>query len=53
MPPRERSRAWLWVARYLEIFRVYTTYIETDAKWVTPALRFGLARGPIKVEDIR
>ena len=40
------------VAQYLEIFRVYTNYIKADAKGITPAMRFGLARGPVKFEDI-
>lgn len=40
------------VAQHLEIFRVYTNYIKTDAEGVTPAMRFGLARGPVTFEDI-
>ena len=40
------------VAQYLEIFRVYTNYIKTDAKGFTPAMRFGLACGPVRFEDI-
>jgi len=40
------------VAQHLEIFRVYTNYIKTDKHGKTPAMRFGLARGPVKFEDI-
>jgi hypothetical protein len=40
------------VAQYLEIFRTYTNYIKTHAKGVTAAMRFGLARGPVKFEGI-
>lgn len=40
------------VAQYLEIFRAYTNYIQKDAKGITPAMRFGLAKGPLKFEDI-
>ena len=40
-------------ARISSISRLpYTNYIKTDAKGVTPAMRFGLARGPVKFEDI-
>lgn len=40
------------VGQYLEIFRTYTNYIQKDAKGITPAMRFGLAKGPLRFEDI-
>lgn len=36
----------------LTIFRAYTNYIHTDDSGVTPAMRFGLAKGRIRFEDI-
>ncbi len=40
------------VAQYLEIFRVYSNFIHKDSKGRTPAMKFGLAKGPLKFEDI-
>ncbi len=40
------------VMQVLEIYRVYTNYVWTDSKGLTPAMKFGLAKGPMKVEDI-
>lgn len=40
------------VVQYLEIFRVFTNYIRKDDDGVTPAMKFGLAKGPLKFEDI-
>jgi hypothetical protein len=36
----------------LEIFRTYTNYIRTKDGKTTPAVKFGLAKGPIRFEDI-
>jgi len=38
--------------RVLEIFRVYYNYCATGADGKTPAMRMGLARGPVEVEKI-
>lgn len=40
------------VVQLLEIFRVYTNFILTDTKGETPAMKFGLAKGTIRFEDI-
>ena len=40
------------VVQLLEIFRAYTNFIWTDTKGQTPAMKFGLAKGAIRVEDI-
>lgn len=40
------------VTQHLEIFRVYTNYVQTDDHGQTPAMKFGLAKGPIRMEDI-
>jgi hypothetical protein len=40
------------VLQMLEIFRVYTNYIHTKDGKNTPAVKFGLAKGPVRFEDI-
>lgn len=40
------------VMHLLEIFRTYTNFIWTDSKGRTPAMKFGLSKGPIRFEDI-
>ncbi len=40
------------VMQMLEIFRVYTNYIRTKDGKTTPAVKFGLAKGPVRFEDI-
>ena len=40
------------VHQLLTIFKAYTNYIKADSKGETPAKRFGLAKGPVKVEEI-
>ena len=39
-------------AQNFEIFRIYMNYTWKDEKGITPAMRFGLAKGPVKVEDV-
>jgi hypothetical protein len=36
----------------LEIFRVYYNYCQTGEDKKTPAMRLGLARGPVSPEQI-
>src|SRR5690606_18362720 len=40
------------VLQMLEIFHVYTNYIRTKDGKSTPAVKFGLAKGPVRFEDI-
>ena len=40
------------LAKLLEIFRVYFNYCEVGDDKKTPAMRLGLARGPVASEDI-
>ena len=40
------------LAKLLEIFRVYFNYCEIGGDGKTPAMRLGLARGPVAEEDI-
>ncbi len=40
------------LAKLLEIFRVYFNYCEVGEDKQTPAMRLGLARGPVASEDI-
>lgn len=40
------------LAKMLEIFRVYFNYCEVGEDGMTPAMRMGLARGPVASEDI-
>lgn len=40
------------LAKLLEIFRVYFNYCEVGEDKKTPAMRLGLARGPVASEDI-
>jgi hypothetical protein len=40
------------VLQIIEIFRVYTNYVWTGERKTTPAMRFGLAKGPVRIEDI-
>lgn len=40
------------LAQTLEIFRVYYNYCECGEDRKTPAMRLGLARGPVALEDI-
>lgn len=40
------------LARVLEIFRVYYNYCKVGKDKKTPAMRLGLARAPIAVEDV-
>lgn len=40
------------LAQALEIFRVYYNYCECGEDRKTPAMRLGLARGPVALEDI-
>jgi transposase-like protein len=55
-----QGRVWNGYAAYragnliqvLEIFRVYYNFCQCGDDKMTPAMRFGLARGPVAVEDI-
>lgn len=40
------------VLQLLTIFRAYSNYIDADDKGETPAMRFGLAKGRLRFEDI-
>ncbi|MBI3903280.1 MAG: IS1 family transposase [Nitrosomonadales bacterium] len=40
------------LASVLEIFRVYFNFCESGADKKTPAMRLGLAKGPVALEDI-
>ncbi|WP_119740474.1 hypothetical protein [Noviherbaspirillum cavernae] len=40
------------LAKALEIFRIYYNYCETGKDGSTPAMRLGLAKGPVAPEDI-
>lgn len=40
------------IAKLLDIFRVYYNYCLTGQDGQTPAMRIGLARGPVSVEDL-
>jgi hypothetical protein len=40
------------VAQLLDIFRVFYNYVEVGSDRQTPAMRLGLARGKVDVEDI-
>ena len=40
------------LAKLLEIYRVYFNYCEVGGDKKTPAMRLGLARGPVASEDI-
>lgn len=42
----------LRVVQHLEIFRVFSNYVWTDSNGMTPAMKFGLAKGPVRMEDI-
>lgn len=40
------------VLQIIEMFRVYTNYVWTGKDKSTPAMRFGLAKGPVRIEGI-
>ena len=40
------------VHQVLTIFRAYTNFVKTNSKCVTPAMKFGLAKGPVRAEEI-
>lgn len=40
------------LVKLLEVFRAYFNYCEVDQDKKTPAMRMGLARGPVAPEDI-
>lgn len=40
------------VVKILEVFRVYFNYCEVGEDGKTPAMRIGLAKGPIRVSDL-
>lgn len=40
------------VAMVLEIYRVYYNYVQTGEDGKTPAMRLGLAKGRVQIEDI-
>lgn len=40
------------VAQCIEIFRVFTNSVGKKPNDVTPAMKFGLAKGPVRVEEI-
>jgi hypothetical protein len=40
------------LARVLEIFRVYYNYCKAGKDKKTPAMRLGLARAPVAIEDV-
>jgi hypothetical protein len=40
------------LAKLVEVFRVYFKYCEIGKDKCTPAMRMGLARGPVAPEDI-
>lgn len=40
------------VGKLLDIFRVYHNYILAGQDGQTPAMRLGLARGVLKIEDL-
>jgi len=40
------------LAKLVEVFRVYFNYCEIGKDKCTPAMRMGLARGPVAPEDI-
>jgi hypothetical protein len=40
------------LAKVLEIFRVFYNYCKTGDDKKTPAMRLGLAKGPVRLEDI-
>lgn len=40
------------VAQCIEIFRVFTNFVGKKPNDVTPAMKFGLTKGPVRVEDI-
>ena len=40
------------VGRLLDIFRVFYNYVEVGKNKQTPAMRLGLAKGPISIENI-
>ena len=40
------------VTKMLDIFRVFYNYVETGRDKQTPAMRLGLAKGKIRIEDI-
>lgn len=42
----------VYVHKLLNVFRVFYNYVEVGEDRQTPAMRLGLARGPIKIEDI-
>jgi transposase-like protein len=41
-----------YLAKLLEVFRTYFNYCEVGADGRTPAMRLGLAKGPVRLEDI-
>lgn len=40
------------VAKILEIYRVYYNYVQVGEDGATPAMRLGLAKGKIEIEDL-
>ncbi|MCT4534698.1 hypothetical protein [Halodesulfovibrio sp.] len=40
------------VQKYLDIYRTYYNYVPKLDKKTTPAMRIGLAKGPVTIEDI-
>jgi hypothetical protein len=40
------------VEKLLEIYRIYFNYVKQGDDRMTPAMRLGLARGPVKLENI-
>jgi hypothetical protein len=40
------------IGKLLDIFRVFYNYVETGKDGQTPAMRLGLAKGKVDVEDI-
>jgi hypothetical protein len=40
------------VAKLLDIFRVFYNYVETGQDKQTPAMRLGMAKNKVTIEDI-
>jgi len=40
------------VGKLLDIFRVFYNFVEVEKNKQTPAMRLGLAKGKITIEDI-
>ena len=61
-PPSTASTRRLWfgnsaynpemIVKVLDIFRVYYNYVLVGSDKKTPAMRLGLAKGVIRIEDI-